>query len=327
MNVGCGKADITPELGLPMLGMPGSPRGNGVVWPLQSRVVLLDNGDERTAVVSLDLIALGLAEVAALRSELSRRGGLSPERILIACSHTHRAPYTSPDPALPGAEPETVEGYLAMVLARTGTAMDAAVAMLQPARLSIGRKRTSGWAFNRRPIYTGGQVGTHGWTWLDGFERMEETPDEDVWILAARTPQGDPIGGLVGFACHPTAMGHDPVYSADYPGVLTNQLEARHGGIFGFLLGAAGDTSTPDPASRDPESGFGVVHTERMGAALADAADEALREARPVVGDRLRVSRTRLPIAQRQPTAEQLALARFLLTPEGAWQVVRIVAH
>ena len=57
-RVGCGWADITPEPGLPMVGMPGSPRGEGVQWPLRSRVFLVDDGGRRIAVVCLDLMAL-----------------------------------------------------------------------------------------------------------------------------------------------------------------------------------------------------------------------------------------------------------------------------
>jgi hypothetical protein len=108
-------------------------------------------------------------------------------------------------------------------------------------------------------------------------------------------------------------MGHDPVYSADYPGVLTGLLEERSGGTFAFLLGAAGDTSTPDPTSHDPESGFGAVHTEAMGTALADAAGKAVAAARPVAADPLRVAATTLPIPQRRPSPEQVDLARWYL--------------
>jgi hypothetical protein len=318
LRVGCGKADITPEPGLPMVGMPGSPRGEGVVWPLTSRVFLVDDGERRIAVAALDLIALSAADVARLRSQLAAIGGLAPEHILVACSHTHRAPFTTPAGAadeleVEGADEATVRGYLDMVFARTGEALAAAAASLQPAQLSVGRQVAPGWAFNRRPIYAGGEVGTHGWAWLADFARMEGTPDEEVWTLLARRPDGGVIGGLTGFACHPTAMAHDPVYSADYPGVLTEALEARHGGVFAFLIGAAGDTSTPDPTSRDPESGFGQPHTAAMGKALAAAAERAMATARPVAVERIGTASTTLEIAQRQPTPEQVALARWYL--------------
>src|SRR3954452_23998099 len=119
---------------------------------------------------------------------------------------------------------------------------------------------------------------------------MEGTPDEELGVLLARGLDGRVLGGLVDFACHPTAMGHEPVYSADYPGVLTAELEARHGGIFGFLIGAAGDTSTPDPTSRDPESGFGRDHTLAMGRSLADTVVEAMQTGHRLTVDRLGVA-------------------------------------
>ena len=65
-RVGCGRVEITPDLGLPMVGMPGSPRGEGVQWPLRSRVFLVDDSGHRIAVVCLDLIALVSQHVAEL---------------------------------------------------------------------------------------------------------------------------------------------------------------------------------------------------------------------------------------------------------------------
>jgi neutral ceramidase len=311
LRAGFGRVDITPELGLPMVGMPGSPRGKGVQWPLHGRIFLADDGQRRVAVVCLDVIGLETEDVAGLRAQLAERGGLAPEQIMIACSHTHRAPFPT---SSVGIAPDTIlavddgkgQSFLADITARLLMAMDAAVAGLEPAALRVGRVQAPGWAFNRRPIYANGQVGTHGWAWLDGFAGMEGEPDEELWVLAARRPDGSVIGGLAGFSCHPTAMGHDPVYSADYAGVLVEALEARHGGVFGFLLGAAGDTSTPDPTSRDPESGFGIAHTRAMGTALAERAEEALAAARAVRDDRVDAAMGTVSIAQRLATPEQV---------------------
>ena len=310
LRVGFGRADITPEPGLEMVGMPGSPRSEGVQWPLRSRVFLADDGERRIAVVCFDLIALVSTQVAELRERLAAEGGFEPANILIACSHTHRAPFTETGW---GAADEPVRSYLDFMFSRTAEAMTQAVASLQPGELSVGTITAPGWAFNRRPIYAGGQVGTHGPAWGNGFVGMEATPDEELGVLLARGQDGAVLGGLVDFACHPTAMGHEPVYSADYPGVLTEALEARHGGIFGFLIGAAGDTSTPDPTSHDSESGFGREHTLAMGRALADKADEAIREGRSFAVDHLGMASTRLPITQRRATMEQVELARWYL--------------
>ena len=315
LRVGFGRADITPAPGLPMVGMPDTPRGEGVQWPLRSRVFLVDGGERRIAVICFDLIDLVSNHVAELRERLAVPGGIDPENILVACSHTHRAPFTETGW---GAAAEPTRSYVDLVFARTSDAMAEAVTHLEAAELSVGRAMAPGWAFNRRPIYAGGQVGTHGQTWRDGFAGMEGTADEELGVLLARGPDGMVVGGLVDFACHPTAMAHESVYSADYPGVLTKELENRHGGVFGFLSGAAGDTSTPDPTSRDPESGFGRNHTLAMGRALADRADEAIQAGHPLAVDRISVSSTRLRIPQRRPTMEQVELARWYLEERPA---------
>lgn len=316
VKVGFGEVDITPALGMPMVGMPGSPRGEGVMWPLYGRICLIDDGQQRIAIVSLDVIALFSPKVAELRQRLATIGGLTPVNIMVACSHTHRAPFTSETDdggSILAVDGQAGSSYFAAIASRLEAAMFEAVATLEPATFEFGQAEAPGWAFNRRPIFANGQVGTHGWAWQDDFERMESEPDETVWTLVARRPDGSVLGGLVGFACHPTAMGHDPVYSADYPGVLTEALHERHGGTFAFLLGTAGDTSTPDPTSRDPESGFGPEHTRAMGLAIADAAERAIRMARPVWGERVAVATGHVQIAQRLATEELVGLARWYL--------------
>ena len=76
LRIGCGRVDITPEPGLPMVGMPDTPRGEGVQWPLRSRVFLIDDGERRIAVVCFDLIDLVSNHVAELRQRLAVPGGI-----------------------------------------------------------------------------------------------------------------------------------------------------------------------------------------------------------------------------------------------------------
>lgn len=141
LRVGCGRANITPQPGLPMAGMPDSPRGAGVQWPLQGRVFLFDDGETRSAVVCLDLIALVSAQVAELRDIIAAHAYLEPGHVLIACSHTHRAPFTETGW---GAAAETVRPYLDFAFSRIPKAAADAAATLQPAALGIGRQHVPG---------------------------------------------------------------------------------------------------------------------------------------------------------------------------------------
>ncbi|MGH2559404.1 MAG: hypothetical protein ACRDJH_10090 [Thermomicrobiales bacterium] len=310
LRMGFGRVDTTPALGLRMAGTPPWPEAAGVNGPLRGRVALADDGARRVAIVCLDLMVILASEAAMLRARLAAKGGLDPAAILVACSHTHGAPFTFLGS---GADEAAVFGYLDDLSVQLEVAMATAVADLRPVELVAGRIPAPGWAFNRRPIYAGGEVATHGPTWGEGFVGMEDAPDEEVQVLLAREPGGAVVGGLVGFACHPTVMMGQPVYSADYAGVLADELEARHGGVFGFLLGASGDTSNPDPADREPDRWFGWAHAVAMGRALADRAGEALAVGHPVDAERVGFASTVLRIPRRRPSPEQVEPARWYL--------------
>jgi hypothetical protein len=70
------------------------------------------------------------------------------------------------------------------------------------------------------------------------------------------------------------------------------------------------DLSHPQDPAR-PQNG--TAHTRRMGEALALKAQEGLAGARRMDGERVRVARRVLHIAQRQPSREQVEQARWFL--------------
>lgn len=316
MNVGIRRVDITPAFGLKMAGMLDPPRAQGVRWPLRGTVVLLDDGERRAAIVALDLLFLAPSTVAEFRAALAAGDPrLAPAAVMICCSHTHRAPYTA---AAMDEEPDF--GYLDLVRGRLAAAMAEARRALAPARLSVGRALAPGVAFNRRPVYlVDGReaVATQGPLDVPNFLRMESPAFEEIAVLAATDLEGRPLGGLAGFACHPTAMGFEPVYSADYPGVLTEELARRHGGAWAFLQGAAGDQWGFDLGGIAAAGGgfpYGPAHAERMGLRLADAASQAIARARPLAdGAAVRTARRILRIPQRRVRREAAEYARDFL--------------
>lgn len=302
------EVDVTPAPGLPLCGMPYVQVATGVHWPLHGRIALLDDGERRVAIAVLDASALKPSTAAAWRAALAAAGGLAADDVLLSCTHTHRAPCTIPD-----VEAARDDDYLDFALERLVGATAAAAVRLKPAQLRVGSVAAPGWSFNRRPIYRGGEVATHGPEWIEEFERLEGSADDELQVvLAVREADGTPLGGLVGFARHTTVVATDPVYSADFAGPLTEALAARHGCVFAFLQGAAGDVS-PHDMTAPGRAQDGFAHAERMGRALAEAADAAIEGARPVALPRLRSTSELLTIEQRRPSAEQVRLARWYL--------------
>ncbi len=313
LKIGISEVNITPAPGLPRAGMPNPQKGQGTAWPLMGRIFAFDDGAQKAAIVTLDLLFLDAPTVAAFRQAIAPGTGLAPENIMIACSHTHWGPHTA---AI--MDEDADYDYLDFMRARLVEGMAKAAASTQPARLKVGCIDAPGWAFNRRPIYRtahGEQVGTQGPLWIPEFVRMEGPDDPQLRILQAENLRGKPLGGLVNFTCHTTVGPDQPFYSADYPGPLTEKLNRELGGIYGFLQGCAGNIWQMNmSAKREPiyqENGSG--HTRKMGEALAEKAEEGLGAARLVAGERLRIANRVLRIPQRRPTKEQVALAKLFL--------------
>jgi hypothetical protein len=129
----------------------------------------------------------------------------------------------------------------------------------------------------------------------------------------ARDTNGTIRGGVVSYACHPTVMESEPVYSSDYPGVLAKELESSLGGTFCFLLGASGDSANLDPETRNQDAYFGWDYARMMGSALAELAMAAIADSRKTTANRIGIERAMLRIPQRRPTWEQVQLARWYI--------------
>ncbi len=269
LKVGISEVDITPAPGKPRAGMPYPQKGQGTAWPLMGRILVFDDGASQAAIITLDLLFLTAATVDEYRRVLANTAGIRPNRIMIACTHTHWAPHTT---AIMDEDADF--DYLDFVRTRLVQGMAQAWAERQPARLKVSRIDAPGWAFNRRPVYRtpyGEQVGTQGPQWIPEFVRMEGPDDPELRRFMAETlPAGrhsQPIGGLVNFACHTTVGPDEALYSADYPGPLTARLAQEIGGIFGFLQGCAGNiwqmnmTQKREPIYQEN----GSTHTLKMG--------------------------------------------------------------
>src|SRR5262249_4177918 len=148
--------------------------------------------------VVLDLPLILAETTAALRAAMASEGGLAPGDILISCTHTHNAPA----PANVWFDEEPSIEYLDSLRPRLVKAMRLAADRLEPVELRHGRATTHGVTFNRRPMYLGNEVGTHGPMWVDDFVGIEGPADDELQLLLASRPDGSVAGGLVNFACH-----------------------------------------------------------------------------------------------------------------------------
>lgn len=241
---GVGRVDITPPLGVDLM---GTSRRAGPASSILDRLVatclVLSNGSDAIAIVDTDLLALQNPTALEFRERIGEVIGASPHNVLLACSHTHAAPTCSPGMPKIGGDQERIRdeewAYINYLGFQLEGAARLALNALQPARIAAGRGH-SDIAVNRRQILPDGRV-VIGRNW-------EAPCDSEVGVVRIDSLDGGPLAAVVNFAAHPGVLSpvNNHVITGDYPGALRRTVEQITGATCLFLLGAAGNMRTID---------------------------------------------------------------------------------
>ncbi len=254
LRAGTGKTVITPPIGYRM-GQWGLRQGRstGVHRDLFARSLVLDNGDARIAIVSLDVCGIPVETMRDIQRKVSGLTGIHAQSLLVNSTHNH----TAPDILL-GVQPEwkTYAAYLADLVA--GTVYEAC-SDLRPALAGHASGQLSGWTVNR--------------------QYRERPVDEEVGVLRVDEPDGAPIARVVNFAAHGVCDGGQYLeWSGDFSGELSATIEEIDSGSVAIhLQGAAGDIHPFDWWFGNLESKHLHTHedTAKFGEAIASVALKA----------------------------------------------------
>jgi hypothetical protein len=290
---GCGRVNITPPVGIPLIGSYGKPSDN-VLDELYARALVLDDGTNAVAIVSCDLLYTPLEEIAGpVRRIITEKTGIPEQNILICATHTHSGPEVftkskfmtageAPPPAIDRSYLDTLVKEIA------GSAMIAYKDMRQ-VKIGATKGQAPEIVYNRRlrnndglvkmaftlpaevrvtrtiVVEPGGDVRT---TFIlpDNKTEWKFGPvDPEVCVLRVENMDGDILASLVNFGCHPvTIYPHlSTAISADYPAYVASVVEEAEGGLCLFTLGLAGDAV---PFDR------GVIPRRQLGRAVGGEA-------------------------------------------------------
>ena len=239
LRAGVAKAEITPPPGLPMYGyFERAEAAKGTLDPLWARVLELEAGGRRMALVTLDLgRVFGPVSLERLREAVKNSSGV--DFLLVTASHTHAGPNILDE--YPSGRPPAWEAAALDSIAR---AVAEASRRLVEVRLGTGYGKVY-IGYNRRRVNPNGSV-TMLW---QNPDKLPTAPvDPRVSILRIDTLDGRPLAVLVNYACHPVVFGPDNLqYSADFVGVMAETVEKSLAQppaaqpLCLFLQGAAGD--------------------------------------------------------------------------------------
>ena len=255
---GAAEIVITPPAGAPAIGT--IQRSTGIHDDLFARTLVLNDGSQSVAIVSLDLIGLDFRESDAILKAVTQTTGIS--KVVLHCTHNHSAPFNIPWSVL---GPRWLEGpgkqWRDSLAAKTCDLVTKANAEREPVTLRAGRS----------PAH----VGTNRRTLTDGTVVMKPNPEGPVvpWVdvLCIERQNGSLLSILFSHAAHPVIIhGSSRLISAEYPGFAVQKLKHKVGGnvIPIFAQAFAADING------DPLRG-GIEAAEQAGAKLADAAHTA----------------------------------------------------
>ncbi len=248
--IGIAREEITPPIGIYARNWAASEHdvADDVHRPLTATVLTLQasRNTEPLVLISLDLGWWRRKEDEwFIRGYLIEQLQIDPARLVIALTHTHSGPSISlEDTDKPGGN--VIRPYMQLM-------RDTVLRTIREASKSA-KSGTLAWTYGRcRLAKNRDQFVPELGKYINGFD--ERSPADPVLLVGKIvSDEGETIGTVVNYACHPTSIGWESrVISPDYVGAMRELVEANSGGICMFLQGAAGEMAPRDQFSNDLE--------------------------------------------------------------------------
>ena len=260
LRAGLATADITPPVGGRMAGYGERLLVSARIHdPLGARALVISDGDEALAIVTLDLAGIDKKTSTTVKTGIKEETGI--EHVMLLSSHTHSGPEASP------AFPSKEKPWITETQHKIVKAVAEAQAALTPVRYGVGKGEVRE-GHNRRKVHPDGSVTMF---WRNEAREATEPVDYELGVIQFNTMDGAAFATLVNFTCHPVVLGPKNLeISADYPGVLRTTVEEAVGGTCLFANGACGDIN-PFMDKSDPAQGA-FEEMEKMGRAVGEEA-------------------------------------------------------
>jgi neutral ceramidase len=227
-KAGFAKRDITPQAATPMWGYGDRHAllSQGTADPLYAKAVVIEAGDERLAIVGMDLgRGPTTAMMEQIRKAVAEKAGVG--HVMISGSHTHHGPVielTDRDGFGKGRFDDAV-AYAKRLPELLIEAIVEAKNNAVPARIGVAKKNLD---LNRN---------RH-------TKRAAKPTDPMLAVIRLDDADGKPIAVVANFAAHPVTMDTMTLkFSADYPGALQSRVESALKTNCIFMQGASGDMS------------------------------------------------------------------------------------
>ena len=315
LQAGFGRVDVTPQLGIDIVGYFKVRKAEKVLDPLEINALALGCGEDKVLLMSIDNCSFYKKLCDVYRKAVAEATGVPYGAVLVHCTHTHTGP------SLRGveggfSEEGTIEyTYQKLVGEKFVEAAKLAVADMKPAKMGYGVGTAPNVAFVRRYRMKDGSVRTNpGVDNPDILHPIGET-DERVNVLRFDREDGESLV-LLNFGNHPDTVGGNNI-SADWPGFARRTVEkVLDNTKCIFFNGAQGDVNHVNvhPTGGDLNDMFmdfdsvsrGYGHARYVGRVVAGAALQVFDKVCYKDVDRIRFTNWGLEIPSNMPDPKDL---------------------
>lgn len=307
-RVGVAATDITPPLGIPMAGYYHARGADGVLDPLFSKAIVLEQDGERVVLVALDIISVTRRITDRAREEIEKTTGIKGNHVMISATHAHTGPQF--------AKKQIAIDYTESLPHRIAESVRLANERRQPARLCVANGHCENLAFNRRYFMRDGSVGWNPGKLNPNIVMPAGPSDPAVGILYVEKPQAQgpaqSIATYVNFAMHPDTTGGNKL-SADWPGALSRVLAGYHGSNHLTLVanGTCGNINHCDFFWKWPQTS--PAEQNRIGTILGAAVFQAYKDLKPLMVGPLRARSEIVELGLPEITPQQLTEAKQMI--------------
>ncbi|MFH1717498.1 MAG: neutral/alkaline non-lysosomal ceramidase N-terminal domain-containing protein, partial [Planctomycetota bacterium] len=151
---GCGKVNITPPIGVWLSGYGGRDKpSDDIEDELYAKALVLDDGSESIAIITLDLLWVPLEITGKVRAIVREKVGIPEQNILICATHTHFGPKIFSGTKMgPDVSDNTVDAsYVETLVKKMTDSVFLAHKNMQEVKVGAAKGEVPEVVYNRRP--------------------------------------------------------------------------------------------------------------------------------------------------------------------------------
>lgn len=330
-RAGAAIVDVTPQQ-FPVFVNGGmtSRSADQVTTPVNARAIVLDDGEERVAIVVVDSCMMPRPLLDDAKALAATRTKISADHMLISATHTHTAPASL---ACLGTDADP--NYVPYLRQKLAEAIASAEANLEPAKV--------GWGSTQAPDYTALR------RWIIRPDRLRDDPfgnptvratmhagrnwddvvgesgpeDPELSMVSIQSVSGRPIALLANFSMH-YFSGQKPL-SADYFGLFAEDMQSRFEGkssetqpAFVAIMshGCSGDIWRKDYKNSEPNA-VEQFTIEQYAKGMADLAFDACQKIEYQSEAPVNMAEARMTLNYRVPNKQLLEWSQRVVEVMG----------